>query len=67
MLYRLVCTEEDAEVKKVVDEAQEYFDTQEKREWVKWARKTLMPQLHVQIAMEKADEMRAEQEALEEM
>jgi hypothetical protein len=44
--------EDDVNVKKVVDEAQEYYDVQDKREWVEWAGKTLMPHLHVQIAME---------------
>jgi hypothetical protein len=67
MSYHLGCTEDDAEVKKVVDEAQEYFNAQEKREWVEWAGKMLMPRLHAQIAMEKADAVRAEQEDLEEM
>jgi hypothetical protein len=59
--------EDDTEVKKVVDEAQEYYDVQEKREWVKWVGKTLMPRLHVQMAMEKVDKMSAEQEQLEEI
>jgi hypothetical protein len=67
MSYRLAWREEDAEVKKVVDKAQEYYDAQEKREWVEWAGKTLMPHLHVQMVMEKVDDMRAEQEALEEI
>jgi hypothetical protein len=52
IFYHLGCTEEDAEVKKVVDEVQGYYDVQEKREWVEWAGKTLMPRLHTQIAME---------------
>jgi hypothetical protein len=60
-------TEEDVDVKKVVDEAQEYYNAQEKREWVEWAGKILMPRLHAQMAMEKADTMRVEQEELEEM
>jgi hypothetical protein len=67
MSYRLGCTEEDAEVQNAVDDMQGYFNAQEKREWVEWAGKTLMPRLHVQIAMEKADAARAEQEELEEM
>jgi hypothetical protein len=67
MSYQLECTEEDAEVKKAVDEAQAYYDAQDKREWVKWAGKMLMLHLHAQIAMEKADEMRVEQEQLEEL
>jgi hypothetical protein len=67
MSYHLEHTEEDAEVKKAVDEAQAYYNAQDKREWVEWAGKMLMPCLHVQIAMEKADAMRAEQEELEEM
>jgi hypothetical protein len=66
MSYQLERTEEDAEVKKAVDEAQEYYDAQDKREWVEWAGKTLMPRLHAQIAMEKADKIRAEREQLEE-
>jgi hypothetical protein len=53
--------EDHTKVKKVVDEAQG------NREWVEWAGKMLMPRLHMQIAMEKVDVMRAEQEQLEEM
>jgi hypothetical protein len=79
MSYQLSCTEDDAEVKKAVDDvqgvynaqgiydAQGVYDVHGKREWVKWAGKTLMPRLHVQMAMEQADAMRAEQEELEEM
>jgi hypothetical protein len=67
MSYRLGHTEEDTEVKKVVNEVQAYYEAQEKREWVKWAGKMLMPWLLVQIMMEKADKIRSEQEALEEM
>jgi hypothetical protein len=60
-------TEDDVDVKKAVDEVQVYYNTQEKREWVEWAGKILMPRLHVQMAMEQVDVMRAEQEELEEM
>jgi hypothetical protein len=60
-------TEEDAEVKKAVNEAQAYYDVQDKRQWVEWAGKTLMPCLHAQIVMERVDVMRAEQEQLEEI
>jgi hypothetical protein len=60
-------TEDDVDVKKAVDEAQVYYNTQEKREWVEWAGKILMPRLHAQMAMEQADAMRVEQEELEEM
>jgi hypothetical protein len=67
MSYWLGCTEDDAKVSKVVDEAQEYYDAQDKREWVEWASKILMLCLHVQIAMEKANTARAEQEEVEEM
>jgi hypothetical protein len=67
MSYRLGRTEDDIDVKKAVDEAQVYYNTQEKREWVEWAGKILMPRLHAQMAMEQADAMRAEQEELEEM
>jgi uncharacterized protein YacL (UPF0231 family) len=63
----LGCTEDDVDVKKAVDEAQEYYNTQEKREWVEWAGKILMPWLHGQMVMEQADAMRVEQEELEEM
>jgi hypothetical protein len=34
MFYCLGHMEEDAEVKKAVDEAQEYYNAQDKREWV---------------------------------
>jgi hypothetical protein len=54
-------------VQKAVDKAQGYFNAQEKREWVEWAGKTLMPRLDAQIVIEKADTARAEQEELEEM
>jgi hypothetical protein len=64
--YRLGRTEDDVDVKKAVDEAQVYYNAQEKREWVEWAGKILMPRLHAQMAMEQADVMRADQEALEE-
>jgi hypothetical protein len=67
MSYCLGCTEDNVDVKKVVDKVQAYYNAQEKREWVEWAGKILMPWLHVQMAMEQADTMRAEQEALEEM
>jgi hypothetical protein len=63
----LGCTEDDVDIKKAVDEAQVYYNAQEKREWVEWASKILMPRLHTQMAMEHADVMRAEQEELEEM
>jgi hypothetical protein len=60
-------TEDDVDVKKAVDEAQAYYNVQEKREWVEWASNILMPRLHAQMAMEQADTMRAEQEELDEM
>jgi hypothetical protein len=59
--------EDDAEVSKAVDKVQQYYDAQNKREWVEWAGKILMPRLHTQIVMEKADTMRAEQEEAEEL
>jgi hypothetical protein len=62
MSYRLGRTEDDVDVKNAVDEAQKYYDAQEKQEWVKWAGKILMPRLHTQMAMEQADATRAEQE-----
>jgi hypothetical protein len=58
--------EDDAEVKKAVDEAQEY-NAQDKREWVDWAGKILMPHLHAQVVMEKGDVVRAEQKEIEEL
>jgi hypothetical protein len=67
MSYRLGRTEEDTKVQKAVDEVQRYFNAQEKREWVEWAGKMLMPCLHVQMAMDKVDAARVEQEKLEEM
>jgi hypothetical protein len=67
MSYHLGCTEDDIDMKKVVGEVQGYYDAQEKREWVEWVGKTLMPQLHTQIVMEKAGAARTEQEKLEEM
>jgi hypothetical protein len=66
MTYHLERTEEDAEVKKAVDEVQAYYDAQDKREWVEWAGKTLMLRLHAQMAMEQADAMRVEQDAIDE-
>jgi hypothetical protein len=66
MSYHLECTEEDAEVKKVVDEVQARYDAQNKREWVKWAGKILMPHLRAQMVMERADTERAEQDVMDE-
>jgi hypothetical protein len=37
MSYWLGHTEDDDEVKKAVDKVQEYYDVQDKREWVEWA------------------------------
>jgi hypothetical protein len=62
MSYCLGRTEDDVDVKNAVNKAQKYYDVQEKREWVKWAGKILMPRLHAQMAMEQADATRAEQE-----
>jgi hypothetical protein len=67
MSYWLGCTEDNAEVSKVADKVQEYYNVQDKREWVELAGKTLMQCLHAQIAMEKADTARAEQEEAKEM
>jgi hypothetical protein len=66
MSYCLGHTEDDINIKKAVDEAQEYYNMQEKQEWVEWAGKILMLRLHAQMVMEQADAMRAEQEELEE-
>jgi hypothetical protein len=66
MSYNLSRTEDDAEVKKAVDEAQAVYDVHGKREWVEWAGKTLMPRLNAQIEMERADAMRVEQDVMEE-
>jgi hypothetical protein len=65
MSYCLGYTEDDIKMKKVVDEVQEYYNVQEKREWVEWASKISMPWLHVQMVMEKADTIRAEQKESE--
>jgi hypothetical protein len=66
MSYRLGHTEDDIDVKKAVDEAQEYYNAQEKWEWVEWAGKIFMPWLHARMVMEQADAMRVGQEELEE-
>jgi hypothetical protein len=60
MSYLLGHTEDNVDMKKAVDEVKEYYNMQEKREWVELAGKTLMLCLHAQIAMEKADTVRAE-------
>jgi hypothetical protein len=59
--------EDDAEVKKAINEAQEYYNVQDRRDWVEWVGKTLLLHLHAQIAMEKADMVRAEQEMMDEL
>jgi hypothetical protein len=51
--------EDDVDMKKAVDNMQEYYDAQDMRHWAKWAEKTLMPHLHAQIAIEKVDTVRA--------
>jgi hypothetical protein len=66
MSYRLGRTEDDAEVRKAVNEAQRVYDKRGKREWIEWASKTLMSRVHAQVEMEKVDMMRAEQDAMEE-
>jgi hypothetical protein len=66
MSYHLSRTEDDTEVKKAVDEVQGVYNVRGKREWVEWVGKTLMPRLHTQIEMERADAMRAEQDVIEE-
>jgi hypothetical protein len=66
MSYHLSRTEDDANVKKAVDEAHGVYDVCGKREWVEWVGKMLMPRLHAQIEMERADAMRVEQDAIEE-
>jgi hypothetical protein len=66
MSYRLAQIEDDAEVKKAVVEAQAIYDKHGKWEWVEWAGKMLLPGLHAQIEMERADVMRAEQDAIKE-
>jgi hypothetical protein len=66
MSYHLGCTEDDVDVNKAVNEAQAYYDVQNKREWVEWVGKMLMPRLHAQIAMERADAERAEQDTMDE-
>jgi hypothetical protein len=67
MSYRLGRTEDDAEVKNAVDKVQGYYNVQDRRNWVEWAGKILMLCLHGQVAMEKADVARAEQEKIEEL
>jgi hypothetical protein len=64
MSYWLGHTEDDTEVSKAIYEVKEYYNMQDKWEWVEWAGKILM-HLHVQIAMERADVIRAEQEEAE--
>jgi hypothetical protein len=67
MSYLLGRTEDDTDVKRAVDKAQEYYNGQDKREWVEWVGKTLMPCLHAQIAMEKVDAARAEQDMMDDL
>jgi hypothetical protein len=66
MSYNLSHTEDNAEVKKAVDEAQAVYDQHGKWEWVEWAGKTLMLRLHAQIEMERVDAIRVEQDTIEE-
>jgi hypothetical protein len=65
MSYNLERTEEDAEVKKAVDEVQGVYDAHGKREWVEWVGKMLMPHMHVQMVMERADVERVEQDTID--
>jgi hypothetical protein len=67
MSYHLGHMEDDVDIKKAADEVQEYYNVQEKRERIKWAGKMLMPRLHAQMAMEKADAARAEQDMMDEL
>jgi hypothetical protein len=59
--------EDDTKVSKAINEVQEYYEAQDRQEWVEWAGKILMPCLHVRIEMERADVMRAEQEEEEQL
>jgi hypothetical protein len=43
MSYLLGHTEDNAKVSKAINEAQGYYDVQDKQEWVEWASKILMP------------------------
>jgi hypothetical protein len=65
MSYQLGHTEDNAKVKKAVDEAQKYYNVQDRRDRVEWAGKMLIPRLHVQMAMEKADAARVEQDMMD--
>jgi hypothetical protein len=47
----------------VIDEARNYFNNQDKREWVEWAGTISMPKLHAEMEMEKAAARRAQVEA----
>jgi hypothetical protein len=47
------------------DKAQGVYDAHGKWEWVEWGGKTLMPRLHTQMAMERADVMRVEQDVMD--
>jgi hypothetical protein len=67
MSYWLGHTGDNNDVKEAIDEVQEYYDAQDRKDWVEWVGKTLMPCLHVQIAMEKRDAVRAEQEVMDEL
>jgi hypothetical protein len=66
MSYCLARTEDDAEVQRVADEVQRVYDVHGKQESVEWAGKMLMPRLHAQMAMERVDAMRVEQDVIEE-
>jgi hypothetical protein len=46
-------TEDDQDISAIIEEARDYFNNKDKREWVEWAGMILMPKLHVEKVVAK--------------
>jgi hypothetical protein len=52
--FSLGLAEDDQDIVAVIEEAWDYFNNQDKKEWVEWAGTILMPKLHAKMEMKKA-------------
>jgi hypothetical protein len=61
--FSLGLAEDDQDIVAVIEEAWDYFNNQDKKEWVEWAGTILMPKLHAKMEMKKAVARRVQVEA----
>jgi hypothetical protein len=53
----------DQDIIAIIEEARDYFNNKDKREWVEWAGTILIPKLHAEMEMEKVAARRVQVEA----